>query len=552
MRLVVVAVAVSFAALAALAGARAEALTGTSGPDRLVGTSGPDSIHALGGDDRVDGRSGGDLLDAGTGSDRVLGGDGDDRIAVSGDGFDTVACGPGRDTVAADQGDAVAADCEIVSRELSRDPYRSDGAQHQTEVEPDSFSWGSTIVTTFQAGRYASGGAANIGFATSRNAGRTWRSGFLPRLSVSSKPAGTSARVTDSSVAYDALHKTWLIVSLGGAEGVAGEDDTGENDDRLFVSRSPNGLTWSAPVVAGRGQEAFDKPWIACDNWGTSRFRGRCYLSYLDVRNGLIMTARSTNGGRSWSAAVGHASADATVLRNGAQLAVLPSGTLIVVYSAFAPFPGPDDHMTVIRSTDGGVSFSREAFAATIGQSIVFGVRTISFPSVEQDAAGKIYAVWQDCGPSEGCEANDVVLSTSTDGVSWSGPARVPTGRTDSSTDFFLPAIGVQRTTRGASARLTVAYYSLAPCQPSFCPGVEVAAVSSRNGGLTWSPPTRLAPQQMPLTWVAESDLGRMLADYISVSYAAGRPVPVFALANAGPAGRLFHQEIYAATRGIG
>jgi hypothetical protein len=50
-------------------------------------------------------------------------------------------------------------------------------------VEPDSYSFGSTIVTVFQSGRFLDGGAANIGFATSRNGGRTWRSGVLPGLS---------------------------------------------------------------------------------------------------------------------------------------------------------------------------------------------------------------------------------------------------------------------------------------------------------------------------------------------------------------------------------
>jgi pimeloyl-ACP methyl ester carboxylesterase len=49
-------------------------------------------------------------------------------------------------------------------------------------VEPSLAAWGSTLVSAFQVGRFADGGAASIGFATSRDAGRTWRSGILPQV----------------------------------------------------------------------------------------------------------------------------------------------------------------------------------------------------------------------------------------------------------------------------------------------------------------------------------------------------------------------------------
>src|SRR5262249_42635221 len=45
---------------------------------------------------------------------------------------------------------------------------------HHTEVEPDTFSNGSTIVATFQVGRVFDGGACDIGFATTTNNGSTW------------------------------------------------------------------------------------------------------------------------------------------------------------------------------------------------------------------------------------------------------------------------------------------------------------------------------------------------------------------------------------------
>ena len=52
----------------------------------------------------------------------------------------------------------------------------------------------------------------------------------------------------------------------------------------------------------------------------------------------------------------------------------------------------------------------------------------------------------------------------------------------------------------------------------------------------------------MPLRWIAEADIGRMLGDYISTSFVRGRPVPVLSFASQ-PTGGRFKQAIYAATR---
>src|SRR5690242_9905852 len=60
--------------------------------------------------------------------------------------------------------------------QLSSDPYTVGPGQHATEVEPDTFAAGSTLVSAFQVGRIFGGGATNIGFATSTNGGKGWTS----------------------------------------------------------------------------------------------------------------------------------------------------------------------------------------------------------------------------------------------------------------------------------------------------------------------------------------------------------------------------------------
>ncbi len=57
---------------------------------------------------------------------------------------------------------------------LSTDTFTNSSSQHHTELEPDTFSFGSTIVTAFQVGRVFGGGSSDIGFATSTNGGTTW------------------------------------------------------------------------------------------------------------------------------------------------------------------------------------------------------------------------------------------------------------------------------------------------------------------------------------------------------------------------------------------
>ena len=86
--------------------------------------------------------------------------------------------------------------------QVSSDPYTDAQAQHRTEVEPDTFSFGSTIVSAFQVGRVSGGGSSNIGWATSTNGGATWTNGFLPGITTNAGghlPAGQRRRPSPST-----------------------------------------------------------------------------------------------------------------------------------------------------------------------------------------------------------------------------------------------------------------------------------------------------------------------------------------------------------------
>jgi BNR repeat-like domain len=409
---------------------------------------------------------------------------------------------------------------------LSTDPYTNTTSQHKTEVEPDTFAAGSTIVSAFQVGRFFNGGASNIGFATSTNGGKSWTEGFLPGTTVFATPAGVYARASDPTVAYDAKHGVWLISYLGLRNPFPPVD--------VLVSRSTDGLTWSNPVAVNNSGDFLDKNWTACDNTASSPFYGNCYTEFDDNTLGdLIQMSTSSDGGLTWGAAKATANNAHGI---GGQPLVQPNGTVIVPINGFA---GVNFLVVSFTSTDGGASWSKTNIVARVGfHHAAGGIRdSIPLPSAEMDASGKVYAVWQDCHFEPTCNASDLLLSTSTDGKSWSKLTRIPLDPRGSGVDHFIPGLAVDRSTSGSSARLAVAfyYYTNTNCTASTCE-LNVGASSSADGGATWTAKAKLAGP-MTLSWLPNTTQGRMVGDYISTSFSGGPAFPVFAVANAPTSG---------------
>src|SRR5450755_4770098 len=131
--------------------------------------------------------------------------------------------------------------------QLSEDTFTDNPSQHATEVEPGTFSYGSTIVSAFQVARIYGGGGADIGFATSTDGGVTWSNGYLPGITI--YQGGTSSAASDAAVAYDALHNVWLISTLPIG-----------NNTSVAVSRSSDGINWGNPITV-TGSSSADKNW---------------------------------------------------------------------------------------------------------------------------------------------------------------------------------------------------------------------------------------------------------------------------------------------------
>ena len=416
----------------------------------------------------------------------------------------------------------VPAQAQFTLVKISNDSFHNSSSQHKTEVEPDSYSWASTMVAAFQVARVEDGGGADLGFSTSTDGGKTWTYGYLPGLTVNYK-GGSNSAASDASVVYDAKHGVWLICSL----------PIGNSGVNVAVSRSTDGLHWDNPVLVD-SSGGDDKNWITCDNNAKSKFYGHCYSEW---DSGTIFMSTSTDGGLTWGPA--KTTADQAG-GSGAEPLVQPNGQVVVPFLGF--------NMQAFTSTDGGASWNSSFTIASVntfqGNSTLRSVG-LPFPSTGIDKSGKLYVAWSDCSFRPGCATNDLVMSTSTNGTKWTAPARIPIDKISSTIDHFIPGLAVDRGSSGKTGHLATAYYFYpdAGCTDSTCE-IHVGFTASTDGGKTWTAGKDLGVGPMKISWLPASQNGPMLADYLSSSYVNGNAFGVFMVAKA-PSGGLFNEAAY-------
>lgn len=252
----------------------------------------------------------------------------------------------------------------------------------------------------------------------------------------------------------------------------------------------------------------------------------------------------STDGGLTWGAVV-HPSGSPSGL--GGQPLVQPNGNVIV------PFSTNGTAIHSFMSTNGGTSWNSAVTIATVNShTVASGLRSgDGLPSAEIDSAGKIYVTWQDCRFRSGFPANDIVMSTSTNGTTWSAVARIPIDATTSTVDHFIPGLGVDHATSGSTAKLGLYYYfySNANCTASTCQ-MYVGETSSTGGGTTWTAGQTVAGP-MTMTQIAGTSQGPMVGDYISCSVLNGKSIAVFAVGKTPTNGQAFDEGMYTVAGGL-
>jgi hypothetical protein len=421
---------------------------------------------------------------------------------------------------------------------VSTDGFTNATSQHATEVEPDTFAAGRTVVSAFQVGRFFNGGATDIGFARSGDGGATWgTAGFLAGTTSSAGFSTPFERVSDASVAFDAAHGVWLISSIPILPNTA--------VPTVFVHRSTDdGRTFDPKPVQlpppASNSVNLDKNWTVCDNTRTSPFFGHCYTELDNFGDGdLELMSTSTDGGLTWSTPISTAGHDKGL---GGQPLVQPNGTVIV------PFEGLNGKISAFRSADGGASWTRAVNISAIRfHSVAGDLRTSPLPTAEIDGAGNVFVAWEDCRFRRLCSSNDIVFSRSGDGVSWTDAARVPIDDVTSTVDHFIPGLAVDPASSGAGARLALTYYFYPTANCGGACRLAVGYISSPDAGAHWSAPQQLAGP-MALSEIANTSQGPMVGDYISTSFAGARATSVFAVGLQQPTTTSFDEAMYAPT----
>lgn len=387
---------------------------------------------------------------------------------------------------------------------------------------------GSTLVAAFQTGRIVAGGGTDIGWATSTDGGATWSHGFLPGLTTG-EGTGPYDAASDPAVAYDAKHAVWMIASLP----ISNTSTT----PAVAVSRSNDGMSWQSPVSVDPTATSSDKNWIVCDSWASSPHYGNCYVEWDDPSNSNeILMSTSTDGGITWASPVATANSATGI---GGQPLVQPNGTVVVPIETIS--------MSAFVSSDGGLSWTAPVTISNLQfHTDAGGIRSGQLPSAAVDGAGTVWVVWEDCRFRANCLTNDLVYSTSADGVTWSAVTRIPIDDISSTVDHLIPGIGIDPATSGAEAHVALHYYyyTQSDCTVSTCQ-LLVGYISSANGGSTWNVPVALSGPML-LGWLPNSQNGLMVGDYIATAFINGVPHGVFAVASV-VSGTTFAEAMYTA-----
>ncbi|HET8657190.1 MAG TPA: sialidase family protein [Longimicrobiaceae bacterium] len=341
--------------------------------------------------------------------------------------------------------------------------------------------------------------------AWSADSGRTWATVPLPDTTA-------WAMSGDPSVYFDADgHAYALYIAFGRP---LNYDTLGKDapPNGIFVNRSDDGgRTWRAAPTAVIRQPARagvpfeDKPMAAVDRYADPARRGNLYVAWTEFRRheSVILFARSTDGGRSFSAPVlvsdrTGSPKDTVGAEEGTDVAVGPDGSVYVVWSDSLG-------IWIDRSDDAGRHFGADRLVAHT-PDIVFSIpgieRANGYPGVEVDPrSGRLYVAWVD--PRRG--APTVFLATSGDrGATWSPPREVGgQTRTDSLPRFFSSISFDPSTTR-----LALGYYHVLPS-------------GEMRYELAWSDDAGRSFDRLP--WGAPfTGNGEFLGDYTGVDAADG------------------------------
>jgi hypothetical protein len=326
-------------------------------------------------------------------------------------------------------------------------------------------------------------------FYTTFDGGKTWRTG-----DISVEAPGKKGRTgSDPVTTFDVKHGTVIHSSLNF------NNDGSDGDVVVSISRD-GGLHWNTvvEVADGGGPTSTasngifnDKEWITTDNFSGSPFYGRSYLTWTAFKSvdgvtteSPIWESHSDDGGFTWSAPQEISGSNAglcTFQVEGAagecdedQFSVPSVGADGTVYVSFINEqnealwePGEffDDQYLLVKSTDGGVTWSAPSFIVGMEDGSrdfpfnVSGRQTLTnyqirIPTTaaivaDPTSASRLYLAFFDNRNGVHDVDNPVtntdifIVSSANGGASWSAPSQVNAADSGAGNDQWFPWVDV-------------------------------------------------------------------------------------------------------------
>lgn len=341
---------------------------------------------------------------------------------------------------------------------------------------------GNNLIGVWQQDRWSNGGARGIGIAYSRDGGGTW----ARSTAALSRCAGA---LPGSAADYERNSDPWVSFT---PDGIAWQvalafNNVANGNNAIVVSKSTDGgRTWSAAVAlrTDGGASFNDKESLTADP-GDARYVYAVW-DRLTGNNGPTWFARTTNAGASWEAArnIYDPGINSQTLNN--QIVVLPDGTLVNFFTELANVGAQNARLRIIRSSDKGstwsapITISDLQTVGTVDPDTGTGIRDGSgIGSIAVAPNGTLVVAWQDSRFAGGAH-DDIAFARSTDGgLTWSAPVRI-NGAPGAAA--LLPAIAVR-----ADGVIGVTYYDLRENTPD--PGsLPTSTWIARSGdGVTWT-----------------------------------------------------------------
>jgi hypothetical protein len=353
------------------------------------------------------------------------------------------------------------------------------------------------------------------GYYRTTDGGDTWSNSLVPGYPDDSSPAGLAspahgscAAAGDPTQSFDgAGHLYYGFICFNRVKPTNGS---------IYVARyDGDGATYMRTVRVERGTPSVwglfqDKINIAVDQSTGTPTSGNVYVAWArytgQALNNNVFFTRSTDGGQTFSKPVRLTGGQAE--EQFADIGIGPNGAVYVTYREIAHQKSTENRIRIVRSTDGGQSFSAPVTVAPIVpfDSTDFGpdtcgdgpfacdsgltyARFSSLSAVAADAQG-VHVVWS---ARNGAGQAKIFVRNSPDGLTWPTPAaqldNMPTGHQ------FFPDI----TTGGGALSVVFQDSRADPAySPDLPPGntaggvnsgnvVHAFVANSVNGGASWT-----------------------------------------------------------------